>query len=190
MPSLNRIVMQKSARGWMKELDPKTQRVCEISGKWGETFDFRSYEQFRYPEYDICEGPFRDEAGKVRKFDLIIANQVWEHLDRPYAATRNVLKMLRRGGHFFVAVPFHIPYHGAPIDCSRWSERGLRNLLVEGGFPEDGILAHQWGNRAAAARNLEVPWPPEYDEATDDLTDDPEFPICSWALARRGTEPA
>ena len=185
MPSLNRIAMNRSSRRWIQELKPERLSVCEISGKWGEQFGFKSYAAYRYPDHDICAGPFEGTDGKPMKFDLIIANQVWEHLDRPYAATRNVLKMLRKGGHFFVAVPFYIPYHGAPIDCSRWSARGLRNLLIEGGFDEAGIRSEQWGNRHAAARNLETPWPPDYDDRTDDLTDDPDFPICAWAIAQK-----
>jgi len=184
MASINRIVMNKAARRRIKALGPESLEVCEISGKWGRQFGFRSYQAFRFPEHDICAGPFSGPDGAPLSFDLIIANQVWEHLDRPYAALGNVLKMLRKGGHFFIAVPFYIPYHGAPIDCSRWSARGLRNLLIEGGFPEEGIESEQWGNRQAAARNLEPKWPPEYDEASDSLENDPEFPICSWAFAQ------
>lgn len=185
MPSLNRIVMQKSSRKWIRALDPPTLKVAEISGKWGQMFNFATYDQFRYPAYDICEGPILDEAGKPRKYDLIIANQVWEHLDRPYAATRNVRRMLKKGGHFWVAVPFFIPFHAAPNDCSRWSARGLKNLLVEAGFDEDAIRAEQWGNRHAALRNMEEVWPPEYDEGTDPLDNDPEMPICAWAIAQK-----
>jgi hypothetical protein len=71
------------------------------------------------------------------------------------------------------------------VDCSRWSARGLKNLLIEAGFPETGITARQWGNRAAARRNLEDIWPPEHHPETDDLTDDPQFPICAWAIAQK-----
>ncbi|WP_432688349.1 class I SAM-dependent methyltransferase [Pseudooceanicola sp. C21-150M6] len=177
--------MRRSSRRWIKALTPSRLTVAEISGKWGESFSFRSYEIFRYPEYDICAGPFLDEAGQPRKFDLILADQVWEHLDRPYSAIRNVLKMLRKGGHFYIATPFFIPYHGAPIDCSRWSARGMTNLLIEGGFAPDAIRAEQWGNRAAALRNLETPWPPEYRDGEDDLENDPLFPMVTWALAQK-----
>jgi len=159
--------------------------VAEVSGKFGRRFDFRSYERFRYPKYDVCAGPYRGSDGEVLTFDLILANQVWEHLDRPYTATRNVLEMLRPGGYFWVAVPFFIPYHGDPVDCSRWSARGLKNLLIEAGFDEDKIKARQWGNRAAALRNFETSWPPAYERGRDDLTDEPDFPICSWALAQK-----
>lgn len=185
MVSLNRVVMQQSSRQMIKDLGPAKLDVAEISGKWGERFAFRSYRAFRYPEYDICQGPIRNEQGNVEKFHLILANQVWEHLDRPYAATKNVRRMLKNGGHFWIAVPFYAPFHAAPYDCSRWSARGLKNLLIESGFHEEDIVAHQWGNSNAAARNLEQPWPPAYDETRDSLEDDPMMPICAWAIAQK-----
>jgi len=182
--SLNRVAMQKSSRSMIRGLSPVTLDVAEVSGKWGRNFDFKSYKQFLYPKHDICAGPYRDADGNLLEFDLIIANQVWEHLDRPYAATKNVRRMLRPGGHFWVAVPFFIPFHAAPMDCSRWSARGLKNLLIEAGFDEDHIHAEQWGNRNAARRNLEDDWPPVYEPDTDPLENDPEMPICAWAIAQ------
>jgi len=178
-------MMQRSSREWLKALDPGSMEAAEISGKTGRRYEFKSYDRFRYPKYDICEGPFEGADGLVRKFDIVLANQVWEHLDRPYAATRNVLRMLRVGGYFWIAVPFLIRYHGAPVDCSRWTARGLKNLLIEAGFEPENIRAEQWGNRQAALRNLEPKWPPVYDPDTDDLTNDPDCPICAWALARK-----
>lgn len=183
MRSLNRIIMQTTSREWIRALGPKKLDAAEISGKWGESFNFKSYQSFHFPQHDPCTGPFRDAEGKVLKFDLILANQVWEHIERPYAATRNVYRMLRPGGWFWIAVPFFIPYHAVPLDCSRWSARGLHNLLVEAGFTENSIQSAQWGNRAAAARNLETPWPPEFRD--DDLTNDPDFPIAAWAMGQR-----
>ncbi|MCZ0810745.1 MAG: methyltransferase domain-containing protein [Pseudomonadota bacterium] len=185
MPSVNRVVMQRSSRQWLEALPLAEMDAAEVSGKFGMRFTFRSYNRFRFPKYDICEGPYRGKDGEVARFDLVLANQVWEHLDRPYAATRNVLEMLRPGGYFWVAVPFYIPYHGDPVDCSRWSARGLKNLLIEAGFEEDAIRAQQWGNRSAAMRNFETPWPPPYERGRDVLTNEPDFPICSWALAQK-----
>ena len=186
MVSLNRVVMHRSSRRMIQQLRPEALDAAEISGKYGRRFDFKSYVQFGYPTYDICAGAFTvPETGAVRQFDLILANQVWEHLDRPYTALGHVRAMLRPGGYFWLAVPFFIPFHAAPNDCSRWSARGLKNLLIEGGFEADHIEAHQWGNRAAAARNLEADWPPKFDKESDDLSNDPEMPLCAWALARK-----
>lgn len=177
--------MQRASRRMINALRPDLLEVAEISGKWGRGFGFKTYTQFRFPQYDICAGPFLDESGAPRQFDLILANQVWEHLDRPYRALGHVRQMLRDGGHFWIAVPFYIPFHAAPYDCSRWSARGLKNLLIEGGFDEDKIETYQWGNRNAARRNLELPWPPEVNAEDEDLTDEPDMPICSWGLARK-----
>ena len=185
MVSLNRVVMQRQSRAMIRALAPDTLDVAEISGKWGQAFTFRSYRQYLYPEHDICAGPYLGDGGQIEQFDLILANQVWEHLDRPYAAPRHVHQMLRPGGHFWVAVPFFVPFHAAPADCSRWSARGLRNLLIEAGFDEADITADQWGNRDAALRNLHGKWPPTYDRETDSLKNDPKMPICAWALARK-----
>ena len=188
MTSLNRVIMARRSRQWMRALDPATLDAIEISGSWGHQFGFRSYQYLWHSQHDICAGPALDAEGRIRQVDLVLANQVWEHLDRPFEATLNVLEMLRPGGYFWLAVPFFIPFHAAPNDCSRWSARGLRNLLIECGFDPNGIRAEQWGNRHAARRNLEPDWPPVYDPATDDLENDPDFPICAWALARKPSE--
>jgi SAM-dependent methyltransferase len=97
--SLNRIVMHRSSRRLIGRLNPATLDTAEISGRFGQRFAFKSYTQFGYPTYDICAGPFTDPAsGALRQFDLILANQVWEHLDRPYTALNHVQQMLRPGG--------------------------------------------------------------------------------------------
>jgi SAM-dependent methyltransferase len=183
--SLNRVVMTRSSKDWLNGLVPAGLEAAEISGDWGKLFKFKSFDSFHYPAHDICKGPVLDGAGKPRKFDVVLANQVWEHLDHPAAATRNVHKMLKNGGWFWLAVPFFIPFHAAPNDCSRWTARGLRNLLIDGGFDADSIRAEQWGNRAAALRNLEPKWPPDYAPDTDDLTNDPAFPIVAWAMGQK-----
>lgn len=185
MTSLNRVIMNRRSRAILSEIGVENLDVAEISGQWGKNMKCRSYVNYHFPAFDICKGPVTYEDGTVLKYDLVLANQVWEHLDRPYQATKNVLEMLRPGGYFWLSTPFFVPYHPAPQDCSRWSARGLRNLLIECGFPAEEIKAASWGNREAAARNLEEEWPPVYDKETDRLENDRNFPIISWALARK-----
>jgi len=57
--------------------------------------------------------------------------------------------------------------------------------MIESGFDDAGIKTGQWGNRAAAKRNLEEVWPPEHDPDHDDLANDPMCPIMAWALAQK-----
>jgi len=180
----NRIAYTQVTAEWMKEIDASNLDAAEISGTGGEGHGFKSHVSFEYPEYDICSGPIRGTDGEVLTFDIILAEQVWEHLEFPYAATRNVLKMLRPGGFFWLAVPFFARWHAFPTDCSRWSARGLHNLLVECGFQPQEIRAQQWGNRPCALRDMSPFWA-IYDPSRDTLENDPEFPVMSWAMARK-----
>ena len=61
----------------------------------------------------------------------------------------------------------------------------MKNLLIEAGFEAARVRAKQWGNRQAAQRNLEEIFPPVHDADRDDLSNDPDFPICAWALAQK-----
>ncbi len=180
----NRVVAKRTTQKWVSALGPEKMTAAEISGKRGSKWPFKSYEAFWYPEYDICQSPIIDDAGKVRKFDIVIADQVWEHLEFPYRGTQNVLRNLKKGGYFLVVTPFYVKYHPAPTDCTRWSARGLKNLLTEAGFDPDHIKSAQWGNRACAKADFGKNWG-RYDSERDSLENDPEFPVMSWALAQK-----
>ncbi|KIN63294.1 Dihydrolipoamide dehydrogenase [Sulfitobacter noctilucicola] len=182
----NRVVQEKRARKMLGRIVTPETEVGEISGKMAKQLRLKpkSFERFDFPEFDVCGEPFQDEGGAVRQFDVMIANQVWEHLDRPYKATQNIHAMLREGGYFYVAVPFYVRYHGYPVDCSRWSARGLKNLLIEGGFDEDKIEAEQWGNLECAQAECGYRFA-RYDEEKHSIKNDPQFPVVSWAIAQK-----
>lgn len=189
MDFLNRVVQRQEARLIFASLPTEEMSCAEISGHyWVKHFKWRNSEEFHYPDHDITQDVFRDATGKPRTFDMIVADQVWEHLERPYAATRNVLRMLAPGGYFYIAVPFFARNHDFPVDCSRWNAQGLKNLLIEAGFDGALIEANQWGNFAAAAKDSGKKWA-KYVEG-DDLTNDPKCPIMAWALARKSPEAA
>jgi SAM-dependent methyltransferase len=157
--------------------------ALEISGNaWhSSAWPFRSYTSANWPDYDVCTGPLRREA-----FDLVLAEQVFEHLLWPYRAARNVHAMLRPGGHFLLSTPFLIKIHLHPEDCSRWTETGLRYLLAEAGFELGDIQTGSWGNRACVDANF-TRWE-SFNPNLHSLKNDPEFPIVVWALARKAAE--
>lgn len=172
-----RTVMYRECLRLVTDLGPQQIDALEISA--GETFKalpFRSFTEANFPQFDICAGALPE------RFDLIIADQVFEHLLWPYRAARNVFTMLRPGGHFLVATPFLIRIHPSPHDCSRWTETGLRYLLAECGFPLEDTQTGSWGNRACVRANFRR-W--AHRGWLGSLANEPEFPVSIWALARR-----
>ena len=149
----------------------------EISGSDWRDFSFRSYESVEFPNFDICKEMLNS------KFDLIIAEQVFEHLLWPYRAGRNVYQMLDMGGYFLITTPFLVRIHECPVDCSRWTEAGLRYLLAECGFSLENIETGSWGNRACIRAN-EKHWV-AYRGWFHSLRNEPDFPVSVWALARK-----
>jgi len=151
--------------------------ALEISaGQYWRTLPFRSFTEANYPQFDICAGTLD------RQFDLIIADQVFEHLLWPSRAARNVHSMLRPGGYFLVTTPFLIKVHAIPNDCTRWTETGLKYFLAEAGFPLDETKTGSWGNRSCVKANFDK-WARR--GWFGSLRNEPEFPVSVWALARK-----
>jgi SAM-dependent methyltransferase len=178
-----RVVSNREGEHFIRSLNYRAMDVVEISpgGDRWKVFPFKSYTGTSFPAYDLCAGPLEAEG-----FDLVIAEQVLEHVHWPYRAVRSVWQMLRPGGWFLAATPFLLRVHDYPDDCSRWTEHGLKYLLIEGGFPEEGIQTGSWGNRGCVRANFSgfpswIPW-------WHSLHNEPLFPITVWAFARKQQE--
>ena len=173
-----RVVMYRECFAFLRSLGPERLDALEISGgvQWRRAINFRSYTPTSYPGFDICAETLD------RSFDVIIADQVFEHLKWPMRAGRNVYAMLRPGGYFVIATPFLLRVHASPIDCSRWTEQGLSCLLQECGFPEEEIRTTSWGNRACVSANF-TKW--RRHGWYRSLRNEPNFPVMVWAFARK-----
>ena len=171
-----RTVMYRECFEMITRLGPADMDALEISAgeKW-QRLNFRSFTATTYPEFDICINRLD------RTFDIIIADQVFEHLLWPYRAARNVYGMLRPGGYFVITTPFMVRLHDG-IDCTRWSAMGMKYFLAECGFPLEGITASQWGNRSCIKANFRS-WARR--GWFGSLRNEENFPIAVWALAQR-----
>jgi SAM-dependent methyltransferase len=173
-----RTVMDRETRKLVRSVQPRQLSVLEISGDyWGRIEQFKTYRTVRYPEFDICSSTLGEQ------FDLIIAEQVFEHLHWPYRAGKHVHQMLEPGGHFLITTPFLVRIHKEPDDCSRWTETGIRYFLAECGFDLDRIRTGSWGNRACVRANFPH-WAP-YRRRLHSLRNEPDFPVVVWALAQK-----
>ena len=85
----------------------------------------------RGPATDIImagrELPFRENV-----FDLVISQEVLEHVDDPWHWIGELHRVLKPGGRFYCQVPFIIGYHPGPTDFWRFTREAFPQL-----FPSD-----------------------------------------------------
>lgn len=176
-----RQVMYQTCRAKLEAMGVQNLDAMEISaGEFWRGLPFKSFATMDYPQYDITKDAL------PRTFDLIIADNVFEHLTYPLRAARNVLKMLRPGGTFLNITPFMVRVHNIPIDCTRWTETGMKYFLIEAGFDPDGIETGAWGNRAVVKSDF-TRWSRR--GFWGSLKNEPRFPIQVWAFARAPQSP-
>lgn len=168
----------RAVRELVARLHPESLSALEISGEVWRSHGFAEYHSAQYPEFDLC----RDVL--PRQFDLVIAEHVFEHLLWPYRAGRNALEMVKPGGWFLMVTPFLYKVHHNPVDCTRWTETGIRYFLAECGFPLDGIVTGSWGNREVITATFRKEYR-LFNRHAHSLRNEPDYPIVVWALARR-----
>lgn len=73
------------------------------------------------------------EQETLAPFDLVLAMSVIEHIDRPWLAAPNITRMIKPGGHLYVAMPFFYPVHEGPYYGDHWraTPSAIRHLFDE-----------------------------------------------------------
>lgn len=175
--SWTRVVMNEETLQWVRALDTAGMDALEISGEyWKKRVPYKSYRSAWYPDYDVCERPLPE------LFDLVFAEQVFEHLLYPFRGARHVHQMLRPGGYFLLTTPFLFRVHASPTDCTRWTPQGMAYFLEEAGFSRDRMRVGSWGNRACVKASLKGR---NYCSRIHSLQNEPDFPLSVWALAQK-----
>jgi SAM-dependent methyltransferase len=161
------------------ELDVPSCTAAEISGRHHADRPWAEYVELAYPEFDLCE-----PLGVGREFDVVLCEQVIEHVPDPWAAAENLLRLCAPGGLAIVSTPFLIKVHELVewrmFDYWRFTPRGMRTLLERSGFEIETVGS--WGNRECVVGNFSQ-WSAH--RRWHSLRNEPDFPVQVWAFARR-----
>lgn len=156
-------------------LDYRNKDVLEVSGTQYQHLLCRSYKSLKYPAFDLTKDVLSE------KFDIILLDQVLEHVVAPEQGCRNLKSMLKPNGVLMINTPFLIKVHNCPVDCWRWTKTGLRILLENVGFKSEHVEVYSWGNKLVVFLNLFYFWP--WITWLHRLKNDDEFPVVVWAFA-------
>ena len=171
-----RVVLNRAVEAHLRALDPPAKTAVEISGDARARLAWRSFTSLNWPEFDLC-APLEGRG----THDVVICEQVIEHVAEPFVAAENLRGLCRPGGHVVVSTPFLIRVHElwGMEDYWRFTPRGLRTLLERAGLEVDSVGA--WGNRHCVAGNFDR-WP-SY-RRRHPLGNEPDLPVQVWAFAR------
>ncbi len=109
------------------------------------THQFASFPWVRREDYvmaDVQAGPDVDVVADLHalpaawagRFDAFLALAVFEHLERPWIAAREVARVLAPGGIFMVGTHQTFPLHGFPQDFFRFSKEALALIFQDAGL--------------------------------------------------------
>lgn len=128
------------------ELDYTTLRVLDIGssiGSYDKRSEFRGARAgltraARYVSLDINAAARPNVVGDAHalpfpdaSFDVILANNVIEHLGDPVDGVREMRRVLAPNGRLLYTIPFLYPVHEAPHDYTRFTRYGLARLFRE-----------------------------------------------------------
>lgn len=172
-----RVAMSQAVDAYIGSLHPHELTAAEISGDTHANKPWKSHTSLNYPSFDLCA-----DLDSELEFDVVICEQVLEHVVDPCAAAANLRRLCVAGGHVIVSTPFLVKVHELPIyamnDYWRFTPRGLQTLLERTGLQVDTVGA--WGNRACVVGNFDRwsayrPW--------HSLRNEPDLPLQVWAFA-------
>lgn len=65
----------------------------------------------------------------AQSVDAMIFDNVFEHITDPGKVIKETVRLLKSGGHLYIATPFMYPFHSSPYDYNRWTIGGLKELV-------------------------------------------------------------
>jgi SAM-dependent methyltransferase len=86
------------------------------------------------PDVDIVADLHALPSEWTNHFDAFVANAVFEHLERPWLAAKEIVRVLAPGGACYVSTHQTFPLHGYPSDFFRFSKEALSLIFADAGL--------------------------------------------------------
>jgi len=84
--------------------------------------------------------------------DVVFLFEVLEHVAESEKVVKEIRRVLRPGGKFYLSVPFIYPIHDAPNDYWRFTVHGITKILTNNDFETTKVVIH--GNTLVAALQM------------------------------------
>lgn len=151
---------------------------------------FPGIERSQYVMVDIKAGQDVDVVADIHalpeewadRYDAFVASAVFEHLERPWIAAKEVARILSPGGICYISTHQTFPLHGYPQDFFRFSTEALALICTDAGLEILGV---------AYKHRCKIVLPPALLDARYVESWNSEFPsyaIVHLAARKRGDE--
>ena len=164
-----RVISLKAFLAYVVSYGPTTDRVAVVSGSTSEpelvllegigSIDFLNFND--NPEVfdlnsDWSGARWDDYRGS---YDLVLCEQVLEHLPDPKLAVRNLASLLRNGGLLHVSAPSVNNYHGEPhYWFAGFATEALHSWLLDAGL--SGVESSSWRSKKGSRMYSTSDWAP------------------------------
>lgn len=131
----------KYIKGLVLDVGSGKSAYLDIYREANDTFRYFSIDYPASREVMLVESDKPDIYGDAHYLpfknavaDVVLFNQVLEHVPEPNQVLGEISGLLKKGGNLVISVPFIYQIHGEPFDFYRYTKYGVTYLLKKNGF--------------------------------------------------------
>ena len=112
----------------LKNIDTNNKKIILFGGNSiiSQFFKNSSIKLTNYPEYDLL-----NTSNIKEKYDVVICDQVIEHVRKPWLISKQLYNILNPKGIIIMTTPFTYKKHNHPGDYFRYTTDGLISLFED-----------------------------------------------------------
>lgn len=116
------------------------KKMLEVGGSFSQNSQ-SLFPELEYYNLDIKDNPDlptivgditqENTSLESESFDLIVSHQTFEHINQPWLAAQEIVRLLKPGGFCYISTVWSWRYHPVPIDYWRFSPDCLTFLFKD-----------------------------------------------------------